>query len=245
MTGEDRWVRRYRWHLAEIPGLLMICRQTGSGGLRAAAYGERVSGGSDVRRLPFQADGLDDADLLWAVLVLYGREVAELFGGSSPSALRYQVWSRLGEPQGLPPGLSPEGAWSLGDVVCRWLSERALSAALFSELEDSEEHLFALVRALRARYGLVEKVVVAQRPRRCGLCGYRAVVASYETVAGRERSRVWCKVCGAENEGVTEVGRADVSAGRAEGAALGENDQAVAAERDADGHRRAGASSRA
>lgn len=224
---EDKWVRRYRWHMEAIPELLQLARG-GVVPLRAVQYGERVSGGSDVRRLPFSADAVDDADNLWALLVLYAREVSELLGGSSPFVIRSRVWSTR-EAQGLPPNLSPAGAWALGDEVARWLADRALSIAEYAQLADSEEHLFAAVRALRSRYGLDDRV--RTRRRLCTVCGAHGVVASYSDVGGVEYSRVWCVACGHEVEGVMKVDGSHIPAGGGSRRTVGQDDQAVASTR--------------
>lgn len=232
-TTDERWVKRYRWHVESIPELLLLTRQAVVP-LKATAYGERVQGGGDVRRLPMNGSAVDEADLLWALLVLYAREVAYRLGGSSPAVIRSAVWS-TSEPQGLPAGTTPTGAHGLGLIVSDWLAPRALAVAEFAELQDTEDHLFAYVRALRSRYGMQSTDV--ERRRFCGVCGRRGVVAAFEDVGGAEFSRVWCVLCGHEVEGVMRVDDAHIPAGRATRRPVDQDGEAVAAARAPDGAR--------
>lgn len=236
LTDDERWVRRYRWHVGAIPELLMLGRQSVVP-LRAVSYGERVQGGGDVRRLPLNGDAVDEADLLWALLVIYAREVAYKIGGSSPSVIRGSVWS-TDEPQGLPPGLSGSGAYALGEIVTSWLIPRALTIAQYAELQDTEEHLFGHVRSLRTRHGL--HTAQGERRRFCDVCARHTVVAAFQDVKlGEDEwiefSRVWCVHCGHEVEGVRRVDDAHVPAGRATRRQVGEDDQAVEETRPPDG----------
>lgn len=233
-TQDDRWVRRYRWHIGAIPELMLLTRQA-LVPLKAQALSERVQGGGDVRRLPMNGDAVDEADLLWALLVLYAREVAYKLGGSSPEVIRNAVWSSDAEPQGLPPGLTGSAAYALAEMVTSWLIPRALSIAEFAELADTEDHLFGYVRSLRSRYGV--HTAEGERRRFCDVCGRHGVVAGFTEKAGIEFSRVWCTHCGHEVEGVTRVGDAHIPASRRTGRTISEDDQTLEEARppDADG----------
>lgn len=220
---EDRWTRRYRWHMESIPELLRLTRGDVAG-IRATRYdGDRVTGGGDVRRLPFAVDAVDAGDELWSLLVLYALEVVDLVGGWAPPVLRTGVWNTR-EAQGLPPGVSGDGAFVMGFTVTSWLVKNAFTVSCFEQLADTEDHLFRKVRDMRARYGLDDRA----RRRVCPVCGERGVTAVYTDVAGIERSKVWCLVCGHIVEEVMNVGKSDLSAGRAAGAALDQDDQTVA-----------------
>jgi hypothetical protein len=189
------WISRYQWHLEQVPELLRVARETAVNPLRARRFDkDRVDGGGDDEiRLPFEVESADDADLLWAMLVLYGREVAELLGGSSPQVLRTAVWIAQ-EAQGLHAGISSRQAAALAADVCRWLVDRAEAIGAIAELGDAEEELFELIRRMRRRYGLVDRPA-ADRKRPCPRCRERGVVATWETVAGVEICRVFCLIC--------------------------------------------------
>lgn len=229
---DDRWEKRYRWHIGSIPELMMLTRQA-LVPLKATAYGERVQGGGDVRRLPLNGDAVDEADLLWALLVIYAREVAYNIGGSSPSCIRDQVWSNNSEPQGLPGGVTSSGAFVLGRIVSNWLQERCLTIAEFDGLQESEDQLFAYVRSLRSRYGVQD--TTDRKNRFCGVCLSYSVTTQFEDVGGVEFTRTWCTHCGNEVEGVRRVGNAHIPAGRATRGPVGEDDQTVEATRPRDG----------
>lgn len=220
----DKWTRRYASHLERIPELLMLCRSAAVA-LKSQQFDRVLVDESREAPLPFRVDAVDDADLLWALLVLYGREVAELLGGSSPAVLRSQSWSTT-DVQGVRSAASAEATFGHASEVVRWLVQRAESIGPLTELEDSEEHLFAFVRVLSRQYRLEERPDRSGL-RRCPICGERAVAVTFAQVAGREASLVRCTVCG--NDRFEEVAHgADVLASRAEGAALGRDDQTVA-----------------
>lgn len=228
MNAQQRWVKRYSWHMKSIPQLLQLSRDAVTPGIQAARYDRViVSGSHDVMRLPFEAGALDTADELWALLVLYSREVAYLIGGSSPAALRSRVWS-TSEPQGLPANIDGMQAWVLAEEVVQWLVQRALTVLEFAQLEDTEEHLFARVRKYRKQLQLEDQPAAEL----CYFCGQRAVRQDYAKRDGRER----CMSCGTEPEEVTDA--AHLLAGGSEGRTIRGDDQAMAPARDADEFRR-------
>jgi hypothetical protein len=190
----DKWVARYRWHMQSIPGLIQVCRESSTGRVQAFQYDRpRISGSGDDAPLPFEAQGADDADQLWAQLVLYATEVAEKIGGSSPHVLRTAVWC-TSEAQGFRAGVSGTTAALLAADVTTWLVDRAELIGTL-DLDDAEEVLFSQVRALRRQYGLEDRPGVNRRYR-CPLCRYPGVVATWADVAGREVCQVSCLTCG-------------------------------------------------
>jgi hypothetical protein len=202
----DRWSQRYVWHLDQIPALLAAMRGAVVP-LKSSRYdSDRVSGGGDSARLPFRVDAMDDADELWALLVLYAGEVVSLIGGSSPAVLRGWSWSTC-EVAGVPAGVGAVDLLGASSEVVRWLCDRVEAIAALSGLEDSEDQLFGRVRSLRQAYRLASHTPRARR-RRCLRCGSAGVVGAWETVAGREVGRLWCVVCGSEAEAPALVGAA-------------------------------------
>lgn len=200
------WAQRYVWHLDQIPALLAAIRGSVIP-LKAARYdSDRVSGGGDAARLPFKVEAMDDADELWALLVLYAGEVVSLIGGSSPSVLRGWSWSTR-EVAGVPAGVGAVDILSASAEVVRWLCDRVETIAGLSGLEDSEDQLFARVRGLRQAYRLAVHPARSRR-RRCLHCGEAGVVGSWETVGGREVGRLWCVVCGTDVDLAVLVGAA-------------------------------------
>jgi hypothetical protein len=232
VVTEDRWTKRYRWHMESIPELLRLTRGDVAG-IRATRYdGDRVTGGGDPRKLPFAVDAVDAGDELWSLLVIYALEVVDLVGGWAPPVLRSGVWNTR-EAQGLPPGVSGDAAYTMAAEVTDWLVGRSFTVSCFEQLAETEDHLFRRVRDMRARYGLDDRA----RCRLCDVCGERGVTAMYSDVAGVEHSKVWCLVCGHIVEEVRRVDESDVSAGRETRSTVGEHDQAVAASRARDGVR--------
>jgi ribosomal protein S27AE len=225
----DSWTRRYQWHLDAVPGLLLQVRASVVP-FSAAPQGGRVSGSRGIP-LPFRVGPMDDADLLWSLLVLYATEVVELVGGSSPAVLRSSVatWT-VGEAQGLRARMgSVAAAHAAGDIV-GWLIGRSWLIAGFEVLQESEDQLFGFVRRLRQQYGLDALTPRAGRARLCTTCGERSVVVHHATSPAGEVFRVSCLRCGlVYEEGVWRGADADVSAGGVAGAALRADDQAVEA----------------
>ncbi len=192
------WHRRYEWHLESIPELLSLSL-AGVVPFAATRYGERVDSNGDPRRLPFNAAAMDDADLLWAMLVLYADDVVYRVGGTGPSQLRESAWKVRDEAQGLRAGKAPENAAQDAAEIVAWLVRHCEIIGQTEDLHDAEEPLFDLIRTLRHRYDVAETIKTS-RARVCAVCNTRAVVAAYANVAGKESSLVRCANCHAEGK---------------------------------------------
>lgn len=194
-----RWVERYEWHLGVVPSILDVMRdevpRISSDSRRYGA--ERVSSSRDGAPLPFNADTLDSADELWAALVQYAENVDEILATTAPLVLAplptVGRWRARGEAQGIR---------STGDVrrdafaIVGWLIDRVDWIAPLTQLEDSEDFLFGLIRRSRARY-------LGGTPRRgprrtCPLCRAGEVVVTFvEAPLSTKGERVAkCSLCG-------------------------------------------------
>lgn len=230
----DAWTRRYRFHLESVPELIAVARSR-LVPLAAARYdGEKVDGGGKEGHVPFAVDAMDDADLLWSLLLIYAREVAYLIGGKAPGVVTDTAWETAGDVAGIRARRTATIAAAEARIITNWLVYRSDEVAQHGHLGDTEEQLFTLVRSLRLRYGIEERP--KSNARRCATCGARKVVAVYATVAGMEAELVQCAECGATGkeavDGPTED--ADLLAGGETGETVPANDRAVEAPRDAD-----------
>lgn len=228
MPAQDGWTRRYAFHLLSIPELIAVTRSQVAP-LKAARYdGEKVDGGGAEGHVPFRVEVVDDADLLWALLIIYAREVAYLIGGAAPAAVKEASWETAGDVAGIRAQRTTGIASAQARQVVQWLISRSAEVARHADLADSEDHLFTLVRKLRLRYGIEERA--GSNARRCATCGERKVVAVYATVAGMEAQLVQCTACGASGEEAVygDAQDADVLAGGQEGEASPRDDQEVA-----------------
>jgi hypothetical protein len=213
-VSRDPWVKRYTARMGSIPGVIHAARESVVPYRATRLDVPRVDGTREAP-MPFREEGVDAADELWAQLVIYAREVAELIGGSSPSALRSAVWTVRGEPQGFQPGVTPGAAHNLALEVALWLIERVDLIATFSELADTEALLFSTAQAIYRAMGAAAVPTLRARRRKCVLCDEWGVVASPLT------DRVWCVVCGAEYGGEDDGTVADVLASGQEGTEVG------------------------
>lgn len=230
----DAWTRRYRFHLDSIPELIAVARER-LVPLAAARYdGEKVSGGGRDGHVPFQVDAMDDADLLWSLLIIYAREVAYLIGGKAPGVITDTAWETAGDVAGIRARRTAAIAAAEARIITNWLVYRAGEVAQHGHLGDTEEQLFTLVRSLRLRYGIEERP--RSNARRCATCGARKVVAVYATVAGMEAELVQCTGCGASGKVAVDGGTedADLLAGGETGEALDAHDPPMETLRDAD-----------
>lgn len=188
-----RWIERYTWHLDQVPGLLEVMRgEVPRISSDSARYGaERISSSRDGAPVPFRVDVMDSIDELWAALVLYAENVAELLGTTAPLVDRWRVRSDVG-------GLKPStDARRESFTIVAWLVDRIDAIAPLEQLGDSEDHLFRLIRSLRARY--VSRPVRHARPRPCSLCGEGEVVVRFADDGSPKGVRVArCDVCGEE-----------------------------------------------
>ncbi|MFJ4174023.1 hypothetical protein [Microbacterium sp. NPDC089696] len=187
----SRWVRRFEWHLDQLPGILEVLRADSSG-LKAARLSERVSGGGGPARLPFNVDLVDTTDDLWAAVIEYTSEVAERLGETVTDAV---TWRRSGAAVGLSSAVTGYQARVLAFAVVRWLTERSEEISGLP-MNDAEDHLFGMIRRLRVQY-MLPPVERPSRRRTCEACGERAVAAEWVSDAlGRGVLVVECRDCG-------------------------------------------------
>lgn len=182
MQAERTRTEWFIWHIRQVPFQLAHMRTLAESTLQARATGAgKITGTKEVDRLPFRVDPADDADQLWAELVIFGREVAERIGGASPRPLRAGNWAGRDEPQGLPV-CTPSEAFSLAAEVIQWMEASAHQIVHDETLGDSPDHLAATVRRMRARYPRSEPKFKAYRPRPCPIpaCGERMIEPVYD-----------------------------------------------------------------
>lgn len=189
-AAERRWVHRFEAHLDQVPPLVEFLRGHMLP-LKAGALAERVTGGGGAAPVPFRLDPVDDADDLWAALIEYAGEIAEHLETALP-VNGSDVWASNGAVQGIPAHLGPNGARRVTFLMIGWLIDRAPRIRPLG-LDDSEGHLFALIRKLSARY-LVPPVDRPARRRVCSVCGEQAVVVAW-LLGGTGEAE--CRTCGA------------------------------------------------
>lgn len=191
------WLRRYEWHLDQIPPLVEAMRLAVYP-LGAMVYDRvRVDVSRDGSPLPLREGAVDDADDLWAELVQYTANVVDLLGVPWRSPLR-RSWRSRGDVAGMRADADPLSARREAMEIVGWLVDAAPTVVGFAELAESEESLFARIRGARARYTVA--TVRRAAPRLCGVCGERAVRVSW--VDGLDGSPkpiqvVACSLCGA------------------------------------------------
>lgn len=186
-----RWVERYEQHLDQLPVLLEHLRDRANP-LKAGSMNERVSGGGGEAPLPFREDPVDDCDDLWAALVEYVGEVAERLQDAAPDAAGAS-WATSGRVRGIPAWMTPDDAYKAGFALIAWLIDRA-RRILALALDDSEGHLFGLIRKLSNRYVDAPPVERPAHRRTCSVCGERAVIVAW--LFG-DTGEAECRVCGA------------------------------------------------
>lgn len=191
-----RWVERFEQHLDQLPVLLETMRDHAHP-LKAAGLSERVSGGGGEAPLPFRADPVDDCDDLWAALVEYIGEVAERLQETSPAAVGAS-WASSNGVRGIGAGASGDQAYKAGYALIAWLIDRAPRVRDL-HLDDTEQHLFGLIRKLSRRYVEAPPIERPEHRRLCTVCGEKAVLTDWVLGDAGEAS---CRVCGAtyENE---------------------------------------------
>lgn len=183
----------FTWHLKQLPFQLLHMRELAETTVAANdTTAVRVNGGKDPARLPYRVDPADDADELYSVLILFGREVAEKIGGASPRALRERMWRGRTEPQGLPV-CTPDEAFTFSGEIVRWLEACTHQIAHDETLHDAPDHLIDLIRKMRGRYPRAQPKFKTYRPRPCPTCGERALHATYEHSANEPTMR--CDEC--------------------------------------------------
>ncbi len=198
MQAERTWTESFIWHIRQAPFQLMHMRQLAETTVGAQAVGAgKITGSKDRATLPYRVDPADDADALYAELVIFGREVAERIGGASPRPLRARIWSGRTEPQGLPV-CDPSEAFSLAAEIVQWLEASAYTIAHDEHLHDAPEHLMTTIRKMRAHYPRAEPKFRSYRPRPCPTCGERTISPVWGA-GGLSGAR--CESCGQKWDG--------------------------------------------
>ena len=187
------WAERLRWHLSEIPGLL-VTLSTRRAPMKVARYDrEIVSGsGADEAPAPVNVEVVDDLDALW-------RGLGELGGLAGGWLERRGVWDEdLGS-------MAYDEAPTIGRAVnlreasalIGWLGRRALEIQVRDELRTPAEALCERVRKLRSRY-LVDRAASRPLLRRCTVCEEVAVMVEVAEIKafGRVVGVGRCGSCG-------------------------------------------------
>lgn len=187
-----RWVRRFEWHLDQLPGILEVLRNDSSS-LKSSRYDSvRVSGSREQTPLPFKVDLVDAADDLWAAAIEYSTEVAERIGLSLTTAAS---WRTSSGAMGLSSRVTGYQARVVAFELIAWLIKHAEAIAGLP-MNDAEDHLFGLIRRLREQY-MLASVERPSRRRECTVCGERAVAAQWVTGDnGRAELLAECRRCG-------------------------------------------------
>lgn len=208
-SGFELWAGKMRSHLRDVPTTLEHIRHEALFPMRAGRLAERVGGSKDRQPIPIrlgsgdedtdEARGpLEDADSLWAALVTYAQEVAEITGGRAPDALRGQwVHPRAGVA-GFRSNADPLIARQQAREVVDWLLKRSdlVWDADALHLHESEEFLVGEVRRMRGKYGL-GGVPLAVPLQWCSVCGEQRMSLSWFTGdAGQSVIRGRCRSCG-------------------------------------------------
>jgi len=196
------WTTRYEWHVDQIPGLLEVMRLD-MVPLAASQTDKVIVSGTkgDGTPVPLRLDAVDDADDLWGALAAYTLEVADLLGEQPPHVLRASWW-RAGQVQGVRAAADARKVRSDAFEVVAWLVDRETLIAPETGLQDSEEHLFALIRKARARWKAAPRPRRA-RPRPCATCGDVAVLIDWMDVPGGIGPALpvgRCSTCGEQYE---------------------------------------------
>jgi len=183
-----RWVRRYTWHLDQLPGLVEAMRSDVLP-IGAAVYDrDRVDQSRDAP-VPFRVEVVDAIDDLWAALVEYADNVDELLQVHAPVVLA--PLPHVGRWRS---GSGVQGARAGADVradaftLIGWLIERVDWILPLQALDDSEEFLFSLIRQNANRFMRPRPVPKAA----CRVCGTHAVSVRWTATA----EVVECSRCG-------------------------------------------------
>lgn len=194
-AAHDRWVHEYEWHLDLVPPIMdaLITATlpsiranrtdkiivTGGGpvdnmtaflrGIDVATDGRLVDGGAAADALTLWWDFVD---YLQAATAWINLDVAvPIAPDLPPLAGDFRAWvSRRPDPD-------PLIARRVAFASIAWLIDHAGQVAAFEQLEESREGLFAEVRRMRSRYGVMPHT---RRPRAvCTTCGERAVTVTW------------------------------------------------------------------
>jgi hypothetical protein len=178
LTPEDqwkRWIQRWTWHLDQIPGLLDLMRAEAVSISAFDYQAVRVQTSRDGAPVPFRVEVIDAVDDLWAALVQYADNVQDLVPAPLAPLPGVARWRARGEVAGI---RTTADVRRDAIVIVGWLVDRVEWIAPLAQLGDTEDHLFAQVRAAHGQYGDPDRRVptIPRSPaRRCMLCGALAV----------------------------------------------------------------------
>lgn len=192
-AAHDRWVREHEWHLEVIPGLIEAvvdaCLPQIPVGLGSRFDKEQLTGGGyrDNMQLLDRLDGpgpVADAEQLWGELIEY-----------LDAAVQVVTRPHRNVPD-TPRKVNADPLTARGEalVIIGWLIDHADQIAEAPTLTREPTDLFALVRALRGRYGVFPHPRRA-RPAVCRVCGETAVLTSWATSSTGVRHSVEVKTC--------------------------------------------------
>lgn len=180
MQTERTWSEHFTWHLKQLPFQILHMRELAENTIAAQdTSAVVVSGSSEKARLPYRVDPADDADLLYATLILFGREVAEKIGGAAPRPLQSRMWRGRDEPQGLPL-CTPREAQGYAAEIITWLCATAHQIAHDGTLNSAPDDLIDTIRQMRGRYPRADPKFKAYRPRPCPLCEQATIAPTYD-----------------------------------------------------------------
>lgn len=175
MQSERTRTEHLIWHFKQAPFQILHMRTLAENTLGAQAIAAgKITGTKERTTLPYRVDPADDADLLYANLILFAQHVADTTGNPAPRAVRARKWNGRDEPQGLPVCTASE-AFLLAGEITRWLEAQAHQIAHNENLYDAPDDLCDLIRKMRSRYPRTEPTFKAYRPRPCPTCGERAL----------------------------------------------------------------------
>lgn len=198
MHTDRTWAESFIWHIRQVPFQLLHMRELAESTVAAQdTRTGKITGSSEKACLPWHVEPADDADNLWAVLVVTSLHILEHVGGAAPRPLRARMWHGRDEPQGLPV-CTPSEAFAMAAEVVRWLEACTPTIERAGELHDSIDHLNATIRKARARYPRAEPQFKAYKPR---LCTCQTTIGStqrtiYITRIGADLA-ARCDACGA------------------------------------------------
>lgn len=204
-----RWLNRYTWHLDQVPALLEGIRSDVARiSSDSARYGgERVSSSREGAPVPFRVDAMDDSDDLWAALVQYTANVAELLDEPGPGGVAL-TWRSRGEAAGIPSSATLRDVRFAAFEIVAWILQRVEAIASLQQLEGTEDFLFWRIRSFRARYTSRPK---PQAQGFCDHCGETAVVSEWTGGDGTVLASR-CSACGLTSRTERIAGRSTVCA---------------------------------
>lgn len=171
---------RIKHALDLIPDLMANMRSM-IDGVSAAPLAERVAGGGDGSPAPLRIGPLDASDSLYAKLVSWTSQFAEMFGTTPPVL---PSWTNAREVQGSRP-VSPEAAHFLAAWLRDWFLDRLdqiAASRLAVEFHDDLCYGWDDARGvfhLTGAYGVEPRPLRAADKRECPVCGHREVFVKW------------------------------------------------------------------